>query len=176
MKNRVIVDCTFERHAQQILEIYNDTIHNSTSLYEYESRTMKTMEVWFKTKNENNFPVIGIENKNGVLTGFGSYGAFRPYPAKKYSVEHSVYVHKDHRGHGIGRLVLTALIEAARENGLHVMVGAIDTANVGSIVLHKRLGFKHVGTLEQIGFKFGRWLDMGLYQLTLDTPSHPRDG
>ncbi|WMD19711.1 N-acetyltransferase family protein [Achromobacter seleniivolatilans] len=170
------VSCTFERHASQILHIYNDTIANTTSLYEYEPRTMQTMELWFATKREKNFPVIGVESDDGALVGFGSYGAFRPYPAKKYSVEHSVYVHPEHRGRGVGKMVLQSLVQAARGNDLHVMIGAIDTANVGSISLHERLGFKKVGTIEQVGFKFGRWLDMDFYQMLLDTPRHPVDG
>ena len=87
-----------------------------------------------------------------------------------------MYVHKDHRGRGLGRTVMQALIAAARENDLHAMVGGIDAANDGSIALHERLGFKHVGTLPQVGFKFGRWLDLAFYQLLLNTPRQPVDG
>ena len=68
------------------------------------------------------------------------------------------------------------LIAEARQRQVHVMVGGIDAANRGSIALHERLGFRHAGTLEQVGFKFGRWLDLAFYQLVLDTPSHPIDG
>jgi len=71
---------------------------------------------------------------------------------------------------------MQALIAAARENQLHVLMGAIDASNAGSIALHERLGFKHVGTLPQVGFKFGRWLDLAFYQLLLDTPTNPVDG
>ncbi|MBU6514195.1 MAG: GNAT family N-acetyltransferase, partial [Betaproteobacteria bacterium] len=68
------------------------------------------------------------------------------------------------------------LIEAAREQGLHAMIGGIDASNAGSIALHDSLGFRHVGTLPQVGFKFGRWLDLAFYQLLLDTPAQPVDG
>jgi phosphinothricin acetyltransferase len=71
---------------------------------------------------------------------------------------------------------MEALIDAARQREVHAMVGAIDASNGGSIALHRRLGFQHVGTLPQVGFKFGRWLDLALYQLLLDTPRHPVDG
>ena len=91
-------------------------------------------------------------------------------------MEHSVYVHKDHRGKGLGQAVMRALIDAARAQELHAMVGAIDAANAGSIALHERLGFKPVGTLPQVGFKFGRWLDLAFYQLLLATPANPVDG
>lgn len=176
MTKHTIVQCTFERHADAMLDIYNDTILNSTSLYEYELRTTQTMVKWFAAKQEGNFPVLGVENSEGALMGFASYGPFRPYPAKKYSVEHSVYVHKDYRGHGLGKVLLQNLIEAARARNMHAMIGAIDTSNAASIRLHEFLGFTHVGTLLEIGFKFGRWLDMSFYQLLLDTPSHPEEG
>jgi phosphinothricin acetyltransferase len=91
-------------------------------------------------------------------------------------VEHSVYVHKDHRGRGLGRVVMQELIAAARKNDVHAMIGGIDATNAGSIALHARLGFRHVGTLPQVGFKFGRWLDLAFYQLLLETPAHPVDG
>jgi len=71
---------------------------------------------------------------------------------------------------------MQSLIAAARANHLHVLMGAIDAANAGSIALHEGLGFRHVGTLPQVGFKFGRWLDLAFYQLLLETPTHPVDG
>ena len=71
---------------------------------------------------------------------------------------------------------MQALIAEARQNDVHAMMGAIDATNAASIALHARLGFRHVGTLPQVGFKFGRWLDLAFYQLLLDTPAHPVDG
>ncbi|MBU5636410.1 GNAT family N-acetyltransferase [Geomonas sp. Red69] len=171
-----IVRCDFERHADAILEIFNEAILNSTALYDYKPRTRQFMAEWFEAKRAGGFPVIGIEDSSGVLLGFGSYGIFRGFPAFKYTVEHSVYVHKDHRGHGLGRTVMQELIAAARDNDVHAMIGGIDATNAGSIALHEQLGFRHVGTLPQVGFKFGRWLDLAFYQLLLDTPNHPVDG
>lgn len=176
MSEHTLVPCTFERHADAILDIFNDAILNSTALYDYAPRTLQSMVKWFDAKQAGGFPVIGIEDKAGTLLGFGSYGAFRAWPAYKYTVEHSVYVHRDHRGKGLGRVLMQALIEAARQNDLHALIGGIDATNSGSIALHERLGFKHVGTLPQVGFKFGRWLDLAFYQLLLDTPAQPVDG
>jgi len=176
MSEHIIVHCTFERHAAAILEIFNEAILNSTALYVYEARTLQNMVDWFEAKRTGGFPVIGIESSSGTLMGFGSYGPFRAYPAYKYTVEHSVYVHKDYRGSGLGRMLMQALIAAARQSDLHAMIGAIDAANSGSIALHERLGFKPVGTLPQVGFKFGRWLDLAFYQLLFDTPARPVDG
>jgi len=176
MTAHTIVPCTFETHAAAILDIFNEAIINSTALYDYKKRDMKSMENWFAAKRSGGFPIIGIEDGNGTLLGFGSFGTFRAWPAYKYSVEHSVYVHKDHRGKGLGRSLMQELIAAARENGLHAMIGGIDASNSGSISLHEKFGFKHVGTLPQVGFKFGRWLDLAFYQLLLETPVHPVDG
>ena len=91
-------------------------------------------------------------------------------------VEHSVYVHHEHRRRGHGETLMRALVERAMEHQLHVLVGGIDAANQPSIALHLKLRFRHVGTLPQTGFKFGRWLDLAFYQLTLPTPEHPVDG
>jgi L-amino acid N-acyltransferase YncA len=171
-----IVHCRFDRHASAILEIFNDAIAHSTALYDYRPRPPESMTGWFKAKDDGGFPVIGIEGDDGALLGFASYGTFRAWPAYKYTVEHSVYVHKDCRGRGLGRALMQELIAAARQREVHAMVGGIDASNAASIALHEQLGFRHAGTLPQVGFKFGRWLDLAFYQLLLDTPSHPVDG
>lgn len=176
MNEHIIVYCTFERHADAILEMFNESILNSTALYDYQPRASETMGPWFETKRNRDFPVIGVEDDDSVLLAFGSYGTFRHWPAYKYTVEHSVYVHKDHRGRGLGRTVMRQLMAAARQNDVHVMMGGIDAMNTASIALHEQLGFKHVGTFPQVGFKFGRWLDLAFYQLLLNTPAHPVDG
>jgi len=176
MSEHTLVQCTFERHAAAILDILNDAIIHSTALYDYKPRQMQNMVTWFEAKRAGNFPVLGIEDAQGTLLAFGSYGAFRAFPAYKYTVEHSVYVHKDQRGKGLGPRIMQAVIEAAKAQQVHAMVGAIDASNAASIALHERLGFKHVGTLPQVGFKFGRWLDLAFYQLLLETPTNPVDG
>ena len=170
------VACTHDAHAGAILEIFNDAIVHSTALYDYTPRAPESMVSWFATKRANGFPVIGCEDEAGTLLGFASYGAFRAFPAYKYTVEHSVYVRQDQRGRGLGRLLMERIIDRARAQQLHVLVGAIDIANSGSIALHEKLGFAHAGTVRQAGFKFGRWLDVGFWQLILQTPAQPVDG
>ena len=171
-----VVACEYESHSDAILEILNEAIANSTALYDYQPRTPQSMVNWFKAKEVGRFPVIGVEDPEGKLVGFASYGTFRAWPAYKYSVEHSVYVHRDHRGQGIGSALLRKLIEKAREQKYHTLVGGIDVTNAASISMHERLGFAHAGTIRQAAFKFDAWLDLGFYQLLLDTPQHPIDG
>lgn len=176
MTDHIFVECTLERHGEAILAILNDAIVNSTALYDYVPRTSESMVAWFAAKAAGDFPVIGIEDASGKLLGFASLSAFRPHPAYKYTVEHSVYVHADHRGLGLGRVLVERIVEAARAQGKHAVIGAIDADNAASLALHESLGFARVGTLPQVGFKFGRWLDLALVQLTLATPTNPTDG
>lgn len=172
-----LIPCTEEAHAGAILDILNEAIVSSTALYDYKPRTPESMVAWFATKRANGFPVIGAEDaESGKLLGFASYGAFRAFPAYKYTVEHSVYVEAGHRGVGLGCTLMEVIIAEAVARDVHVMVGAIDAANAGSIGLHERLGFEHAGTVRQAGFKFGRWLDVAFYQRILSTPLNPVDG
>jgi len=164
------------RHSKAILAILNESIANSTALYDYKLRTDADMQSWFDAKERNNHPVICVENESGELMGFASYGQFRERPAYKYTVEHSVYVDARFRGLGAGRMLLEAIIAAAENQDYHVMVGGIDASNAVSIKLHESQGFTSCGIVRQAGFKFGRWLDLAFYQLILKTPATPVDG
>ncbi len=158
-----------------ILEIFNEAIVHSTALYDYRPRPPESMAAWFAAKQAGALPVLGLEDAAGTLLGFATYGPFRAWPAFKYSVEHSVYVHCAHRGKGVGRRLLQALIDTAQARGVHVLVGGIDASNAGSIALHEQLGFVHAGTVREAGFKFGRWLDLAFYQRILAGPADPQD-
>lgn len=171
-----IVNCRFERHAKDILAILNETIENSTAIYDYKARSLESMVDWFRAKEDRLYPIIGLESASGKLLGFASYGTFRAWPAYKYTVEHSIYVHHAHRGQGLGVLLLQELIKQAERQGIHVLVGGIDASNQASIAMHVKAGFIHAGTITQAGFKFGRWLDLAFYQLILPAPTEPVDG
>lgn len=170
-----IINCT-EEYASQILEIFNDAIINTTALYDYNPWTMETMRVWFENKRMHNFPVIGLVDDSGKLMGFGSYGQFRIRPAYKYTIENSLYVHRDYRGRGLGKILLAEIIEHAKRQQFHCIIGVIDAENTVSIGLHESFGFKNVGTFKEVGFKFGKWLDAAFMQLTLPTPEKPVEG
>ena len=171
-----VIKCTYAAHAETILAIFNDAIVNSTALYDYQPRQPESMVDWFKIKEIGNFPIIGAIDDSGKLLGFASYGTFRNWPAYKYSIEHSVYVDPADRHKGIGFALMQQLILAATAQQYHTMIGGIDLTNHSSIALHEKLGFIHTGTIQQAGFKFGRWLDLGFYQLILSTPVNPVDG
>ena len=171
-----LIDCTYEKHAPAILAILNEAIVNSTALYDYTPRSQESMIKWFEGKAAGAYPVIGMVSDEGELLGFASYGTFRAFPAYKYTIENSVYVHAAHRGKGIGKILLKRLVECATIQDYHVIVAAIDKQNAQSISLHEKLGFTHAGTIAQAGFKFGRWLDLAFYQLILKTPGQPEDG
>src|SRR5690606_6164601 len=111
----VLVECSHARHAEAILAIFNDAILHSTALYDYHPRTAAAMQAWFHAKQAGGFPVLGYEDGRGRLMGFASYGAFRPYPANKYTVEHSVYIDGRFRGQGLGEALLRLIIERARQ-------------------------------------------------------------
>jgi phosphinothricin acetyltransferase len=170
-----LVSCD-KRHATAILAILNEAILNSTALYDYKPRTPQMMDEWLAEKAKGRYPMIGMEDEAGVLLGFATYGPFRARPAYKYSIEHSVYVEKGFRGRGVGVALMRELIERAKGQGYHMMIGGIDAENDGSIRFHKRLGFSHCASIKEAGFKCGRWLDLEFYQLVLPTPADPADG
>lgn len=157
-----------------ILEIYNDAILTTTAVYDYEAHTMEMREQWFLEKKLKNIPVL-VADIDGQVAGFASYGSFRPWDAYKYSIEHSVYVHKNFRKRGIAKRLLTQLFATAKEREVHTVIAGIDADNKISIELHQRLGFIETGHLKQVGYKFGRWLDLKFYQLILETAFLPNE-
>lgn len=158
-----------------ILEIFNHAILHSTAVYSYEPYTPIQLEAWFEEKQVNNFPVL-VSTLQNEVTGFVTYGTFRLRPAYKYSMEHSIYVHPNYRQQGIAKLLMKQIIEVAIQANLHTLIGGIDAENVVSIHFHKEFGFKEVGNLKQVGYKFGKWLDLVFMQLILPTPQNPVEG
>jgi L-amino acid N-acyltransferase len=166
MSQSLIIRAAVPGDVPGILEIYNDAILNTTAVYTYEARPLEWMEQWFIEKLDKGLPVF-VAEIGGVVTGYASYGPFRPWPAYKYSVEHSIYVNKDFRRQGIAKQLLRVLIDKAEESGLHTIVAGIDSENAVSISLHREFGFREAGMLAQVGYKFGRWLDLQFMQLIL---------
>lgn len=160
------IDCG-PQHLEAIRAIFNEAIANSTALYEDEPRSAAFMEAWFAAKQKGGFPVLGLINEEGVLMGFASYGPFRSHPGYRFTVEHSIYLDVRFRGQGLGTLFLERLVTTAQAQGHHLMIGVIDADNVASIRLHERQGFEACGHLREVGYKFGRWLDVVMYSIHL---------
>lgn len=157
-----------------ILDIYNDVIQNTTAVYSYRPHTLAMRQQWFAERAEKNFPVF-VFDAEGTVAGFSSYGHFRVWPAYKYTVENSVYVHPDFRGKGMARQLIGSLVDDAIEKNHHAMIAGIDSTNNISIRLHEHLGFTEVAHFRQVGFKFGRWLDLKFFERLLSTPAHPTE-
>ena len=154
---------------RDILAIYNEIIRNSTAVYSEEEFTPARGEAWFDAKMQQGFPLIVARDESGI-TGFGTFGEFRAWPCYRHSVEHSVHVRADRRGHGIGRALVVDLLARAAADARHVMIAGIDADNAVSIGLHRSLGFVSVGHFREVGRKFGRWLDLEFMQCIL-TPT-----
>jgi phosphinothricin acetyltransferase len=150
----------------EILAIYNEVIRNSTAVYREEELSQEHGASWFDAKLAGGFPFIVARDASGI-TGFGTFGEFRAPPCYRHSVEHSVHVRVDRRGQGIGRALIIDLMVRAAAMRKHVMIAGIDADNAASIHLHQSLGFINVGHFHEVGFKFGRWLDLVFLQCRL---------
>jgi phosphinothricin acetyltransferase len=127
---------------------------------------MEAQVLWFDDKRATDKPVL-VAAEGADVVGFCSYGPFRAWPGYIYTVEDSIYVAAGRRGKGIGSQLLAALIERARGQKLHAMIAGIEAENTVSIRLHQKHGFVAVGQLKEVGYKFGRWLDLAFLQLML---------
>ncbi len=120
--------------------------------------------------------VVLVAEEADAVVGVAAYGWFRDvgkWPGYRFTVEHTIHVREDHWGRGLGRELMSDLIDLARQNGKHTMVGAVDGANQASLRFHERLGFVEVGRLPELGAKFDRWRDLVLLQLRLDDRPTP---
>lgn len=140
-----------------ILEIINEQILTGTALYDYQPRTLAQQLAIFDEKLQKGFPIIVAKIADEIV-GFGYYSEFRFREAYKFTVEHSVYAKKNYIGKGIGKLLLTELIEMAKKQNLHTMIGVIDSENESSITFHEKFGFEKAGCIKESGYKFDRWL------------------
>ncbi|WP_290688870.1 MULTISPECIES: GNAT family N-acetyltransferase [unclassified Haematobacter] len=151
----------------RLAEIYNDILATTDAIWNDAPVDAENRAQWLAARRTQGYPVLVAEEEGRVL-GYASFGDFRPFSGYRLTVEHSVHLAPEARGRGVGRMLMQALIEAAREAGKHVMVGAIGASNAASIALHEKLGFTHVGMMPEVGVRQGRWLDLVLMQLRLD--------
>ena len=155
-----------EEDLPGLLAIYNEVIANSTAVYNDSPVSLEDRRTWWTARRRQNYPVLVAADESGIV-GFASYGDFRSWPGYRYTVEHSVHVRAERRGQRVGRTLMLELLARAARQGKHVMIGGVDAANAGSIAFHERLGFERSALLHEVGFKFGRWLDLLLMQRRL---------
>ena len=147
-----------------LLAIFNEVIATSTAVYRDDPVPLEERRAWFDARKAGGYPVLVAEGE-GKVVGFSSFGEFRgAFSGYRHTVEHTVHVDKSARGTGAGTALLEALFPIAAARQKHVMIGAVDAANDGSLRFHARLGFKQTGLLLEVGFKFGRWLDLAFVQ------------
>lgn len=151
-----------------ILQIYNDVISSSTAIYRDAPATLEDRRAWLADRRAQGYPVLVAVDGDEVM-GFASFGDFRAWPGYRYTVEHTVHVRADCRAQGIGGRLVDMLIERATTMGKHVMIAGVDADNERSLRFHERLGFERVAHFKQVGFKFGRWLDLIFLQRMLDS-------
>lgn len=173
MRNKsVIIRDATEHDLPAILGIYNDAILHTTSVYSEKPHTMEMRKAWYQERVANNFPVF-VAEINGAVAGFSSFGHFRAWPCYRYTVEISVYVDASQRGKGISKLLIEPLISRARQMNMHALIAGINADNEVSLKLHQRFGFNEVAHFKEVGYKFGRWLDLKFLELLLDNKPDP---
>ncbi|CAB3777633.1 L-methionine sulfoximine/L-methionine sulfone acetyltransferase [Paraburkholderia caffeinitolerans] len=156
-----------------ITAIYNDAVLNTTAIWNDTVVDAANRTAWRADRQKAGYPVlVAVDDQQAVL-GYASFGDWRAFDGYRHTVEHSVYVRNDQRGRGIGVALMEALIGRARAIGKHVMVAGIEANNAGSIALHEKLGFEHVGHMKEVGVKFGAWLDLAFMQIRLDARAAP---
>ena len=164
---KIKVRIALKKDLDKILEILNFEIANSIAIYDYEKKTMEEMLNWFDEKEQKGMPLI-VAALDKEVVGYGTFGDFRYKIGYRFTVEHSVYIAQNYRRRGIGQLILSELIQIAKKDGYHVMIAGLDGSNKDSFEFHKKQGFEEVGTFNEVGFKFGQWLDVTFMQLNLD--------
>ena len=152
--------------AEAIREIYNAEVTGSTVTFDLVPRTLAEQRAWLEDRSGGHVALVAADD--GGILGFGSLSPYRDRPAYNTSVEDSVYVHRDHRGRGVGRALLGELVTTARNHGFHTVLARVVGGHEASIALHVDAGFALVGTEREVGRKFGRWLDVVVLQLVLD--------
>lgn len=150
-----------------INDIYNWYVPRSVCTYQEEDETIESRQRWFAEKQNKHFPVT-VAELDGRIVGWASLGTYRERSAYRFTVENSVYVRHDLHGRGIGKALLADSIERARAAGFKTIIAGIDAEQTASIALHRRFGFVDAGLQRQVGFKFGRWLDVLFLQLMLE--------
>lgn len=149
------------------MAIYNREVMEASVTFDLVARTLEEQQAWLVARSGAHPAIVAVDRATAAIVGFGSLSPYRERPAYSTSVEDSVYVHADHRGRGVGRVLLDELIRLGTAHGFHTIIGRVVGGHTASIALHRSCGFEEVGTEREIGRKFGRWLDVVIMQRLL---------
>jgi len=153
--------------ADALMAIYNPVVLTSTATFDLIPRTLDEQRAWISDRSGARVVLVAIDDATGQVVGFSALSPYRDRAAYATTVEDSVYVHQDHHGRGVGRVLLDALVDTARAHGFHAMMARIVSDHAASIGLHAACRFEIVGHEREVGRKFGRWLDVTLMQRLL---------
>ncbi|NLA36543.1 MAG: N-acetyltransferase [Actinobacteria bacterium] len=162
--------------AEAIRAIYNQEVLTSIVTFDLAPRTAAEQRAWITERSGAHAVLVAVADDDEIV-GFGALSPYRNRAGYSTSVEDSVYVHRDHQGAGIGRAILSALVEQAELHGFHAVFARIVDGHEASIHLHRSLGFEIVGVEREVGRKFGRFLDVVVMQIILGgrvTPAEAR--
>ena len=159
------------RHATKedldaVLAIFNHEIINGVNAWDTEPIAGAGRQRWFEAHGDPAYPLLVAENTSGVV-GWSSLSKWAPHGAYARTAETSIFVHRGERGRGVGSSLLAELISVAGQVGHHALIGRVEVSNQASRQLHLRAGFKPVGIMHEVGFKFGRFFDAELFELIL---------
>jgi len=157
----------FPSDLPAITTIYRESVLNGVASYELVPPEQDEMAARFSAITGQGYPYIAAIDEGGNLLGYAYASAFRTRPAYRWMVEDSIYLGPEARGRGIGRLLLTELIQRCSDLGFRQMAAVIGGAHPASIALHRALGFEDTGRLKATGYKHGRWLDTMIMQRAL---------
>ncbi len=145
-----------------ITAIYNEAIETTTATFDTESKSIEDRRTWFRAHGKKH-PVL-VTELDGKVAGWASLTAWSERCAYDTTAEVSLYVDSRYRNRGLGKALLARLVEEADRNAMHSLLARIVEGNRQSIALHERFGFRTVGVMHEVGFKFGRFLDVTLME------------
>lgn len=166
MNERIVIREVTPHNAAKITSIYNPYVTETVITFEEIPVTIAEMQSRIENLLNSGFPYIAAEKDNQMI-GYAYAGQWRARSAYRHTVETSIYLAQENTGHGVGTILYKELLERLKRMEVHVVLGGITLPNPVSMQLHEKLGFTKVAHFNEAGYKFGRWLDVGFWQLIL---------
>ena len=165
---RILVRPSRDSDVEAMLAIYRRHIRRGVEESVDDSGTPEPDDLRDRRKNfrSHRLPHL-VATQNGEVVGYAYVVLFRKRPAYRFAVKHSIYIHHNHQGRGVGRILLGELIDACAASGFRQMIGYIDADNAASLALHGKFGFPRVGTLPGVAYRYGKWCDTVMVQRSL---------